>query len=168
MGRMAVLAIAVMGLTLTLPAAAETTHSGKLVSVGSDGHEVTVKELGPWDGRHQMARTRSFTLTPTMTTIETLTRSTKAAPGAWLGGFRETPASVAALRPGQYVTIKAPTPPCARGHLGRGQHGARRRTGRDLLAEVGLVDDLDTVHLDGAAADFGLASRAIVHGQRAP
>jgi hypothetical protein len=32
---------------------------------------------------------------------------TQIEPGAWRGGFREDPVSVAALQPGQCVTIKA-------------------------------------------------------------
>jgi hypothetical protein len=106
MWRMAIMAALAVGLACTAHAAEAATHSGELVAVSPGGRGVTIKELGPWDGHHQTVRTLSVRLTPA-TTIETVARMTQIEPGARRGGFREDPVSVAALQPGEYVTIKA-------------------------------------------------------------
>ena len=103
---MIVVASLVAALAFTARAVEETAHPGEVVAVSPGGRDMTVKELGPWDGHHQAVRTLSVRLTPA-TTVETVVRMTQTEPGAWRGGFREDPVSVAALQPGQYVTIKA-------------------------------------------------------------
>jgi hypothetical protein len=114
MGRTLLAATVECGLACTALAASETTHSGELVAVSRDGHDITVKELGPWDGHHQVIRSLSIILTPT-TRIEMVSRAPQAEPGAWIGGFRQSPVTAAELRPGHYVTIKVR--PDARHHL---------------------------------------------------
>jgi hypothetical protein len=105
MGRMVLLGILTVGLVSVAHATGETTHSGHLVAIGPGGHVVTVEEMGPWEGHHQVVHTLMIRLTPA-TTIETVARATEPKPRAWIGAFQETPASVATLRPGQYVTVR--------------------------------------------------------------
>lgn len=105
MGRVVLVATVVFGLACSALAASETTHSGELVAVSPDRHEVTVKEFGRWDGHHQAIRSLAIRLMPT-TSIEAVSRTRQAEPGAWIGGFRESSVTAAELRPGQYVTVK--------------------------------------------------------------
>jgi hypothetical protein len=47
MGRVVLMAAVVFGLAFSALAAVATMHSGELVAVSPDGHDLTVKELGP-------------------------------------------------------------------------------------------------------------------------
>ncbi len=110
MGRMvrAALVLIATGLCLASVAAQgadAVEHSGRIVAVDMKIRTMTLEEMGPWTGLDSRPIKRLIRLEPT-TTITLAARANVAAPGGWLGGFRESPLSASDLRPGDYVTIR--------------------------------------------------------------
>jgi hypothetical protein len=78
--------------------------SGVVTSVAPNGERFTLEEIGA-DG---MLVRRTIALAPDARIVEVTRRDDAAAgtePGAWPGGFRETPFAADDLRAGDFVTV---------------------------------------------------------------
>jgi hypothetical protein len=99
-----------LGISLLLTAGnvadAQLRVSGVVTSVASNGESFTLDELGAAG----MLVRRTILLAPDVRIVEVSRHgdaSGAAEPGAWPGGFRETPFEASDVRPGDFVTVVA-------------------------------------------------------------
>ena len=88
-------------------AMADSKHSGTVTTVGAHGDAITIDELGPSRSAEPASTRLTIALTPD-TKVELAARNGNHGPvdpADWPGGYRETPAAAADIRPGDFVTV---------------------------------------------------------------
>ena len=112
------MALAGAVLALSVATAPASDHSGTVVAVDKSAGKLVIGEIGPWQvkgGKTQITE-RTVTVAPS-TRFVAVTRSREAGPSGWIGELVELPLDPRAVKPGDFVTVRA------------------RRADRGLLAE---------------------------------
>lgn len=105
------LAILVTAPALMLPsrasAADSARYSGTLVSVDEASGLLVLEVMGPWTGEVESTVTRRELRLGSDPEVRLLRRDPEGTnAGGWRGGFAESPITLSAIRPGDYVTVQ--------------------------------------------------------------
>lgn len=92
-------------LSLATVAAADGTHSGRIVAIDPASRTLTLEELGPARGETPAPTTRTVELGPN-TRVELYVRVPGVGEADWPGGFAAKPIAPAELRPGDFATVQ--------------------------------------------------------------
>lgn len=103
-----IVAIAGAVLALSAVSAGASDHSGTVVAVDKSAGKLVLGEVGPWQvkGGKTVVVERTIGITPS-TRFVTVTRSREAGPSGWIGELVEAPADPWAMKPGDFVTVRA-------------------------------------------------------------
>lgn len=104
--------IALVLITPQLGAAAPKTHSGTVVSIDAAAGILVIADMGPWRGSPEQSVTNVTVVVDRQTKFVVVRRVESTAPDGWVGGYAEAPASLADIRPGDFVSVelRAETP----------------------------------------------------------